>query len=102
MIDLGITAVANQTFFAQLEGASYAITLHAADDTVAATIVRDGVSIVTGGRITPGMPLLPYRYQEAGNFLLLTNEGDLPDYAQFGATQFLVYLTAAELAAARA
>ena len=52
--------------------------------------------------MTPGMPLLPYRYQERGNFLLLTNEGDLPDFTQFGVTQFLVYLTAAELATLRA
>ncbi len=102
MIDIGIAAVANQTFFVQLEGVPYTVTLHAADDVVAATISRDDETLLTGARVTPGMPLLPYRYQERGNFLLLTNEGDLPDFTQFGVTQFLVYLTAAELAALRA
>lgn len=102
MIDIGIAAVANQTFFVQLEEVPYSIAIHAADDAAAVTISRDDVVLVSGARITPGMPLLPYRYQENGNFLLITNEGDLPDFTQFGVTQFLVYLTAAELAAARA
>ena len=101
MIDIGIAAVANQTFFVQLDELPYSIELHAADDAVAATITRDDVVLITGARITPGMPLLPYRYQESGNFLLITNEGDLPDFTQFGVTQFLVYLTAAELATFR-
>lgn len=101
MIDIGIAAVANQTFFVQLEEVPYTIALHAADDTVAATITRDDVVLISGARITPGMPLLPYRYQESGNFLLITNEGDLPDFTQFGVTQFLVYVTVAELAAFR-
>lgn len=102
MIDIGIAAVANQTFFVQLEDVPYTITLHAADDIVAVSITRDDVVLVTGARVTPGMPLLPYRHQENGNFLLITSDGDLPDFTQFGVTQFLVYLTAAELAAARA
>lgn len=101
MIDIGIAAVANQTFFVQLDETPYTITLHAADDVIAVSIVRDDVELIQGARITPGMPLLPYRYQETGNFILITNEGDLPDFTQLGVTQFLVYLSAAELAALR-
>lgn len=103
MIDVSLAAVANQTLFIQLDERAYTIAVHASDgNLMTADITRDDVVLLQGGRITPGMPLLPYRYQEAGNFLLITNEGDLPDFAQFGVTQFLVYLSPDELAAARA
>lgn len=103
MIELAIAALPNQTFFAQLEDRAYTISLRSlGPGVVTATIVRDDVTLITGARMLPGAPLLPYRYQEVGNFILITNEGALPDYAQFGVTQFLAYLTADELAAMRA
>lgn len=103
MIDIGLAAVANQTLFVQLDERAYTVAVHTSGDGLASVdITRDDVVLIQGARITPGMPLLPYRYQESGNFLLITNEGDLPDFAQFGVTQFLVYLSADELAAARA
>jgi len=102
MIDISISASPNQTFFVQIGDDSYSITLHAADDAMTVSISRDDAVITQGQRIVPGTPLLPYRYQEAGNFMLITNDGDLPDFEQFGVTQFLVYLTAEELATYRA
>ena len=65
------------------------------------TIVRDGTTLVSNMRITAGTPLLPYRYQESGNFLMTTDGEAIPYYDQFGITQFLVYLTADELATYR-
>ncbi len=102
MMDIGIAAVANQTFFVQLAGSAYTITLHGATECVTVSIRRNDDQVVEGARIVPGTPLLPYRYQEEGNFLLLTQAEALPDHTQFGVTQFLVYLTQAEVAALRA
>jgi hypothetical protein len=98
MIDVGIAALANQELTIQLDERFYIISLRDVGGTSASTITREGVTLVSGLRITPGTPMLPYRYQEAGNFLLLTDADALPDYTQFGVTQFLVYLTEAELA----
>lgn len=101
MIDLGLTATPNQSFTVQLDGRFYDIHLREANGVMAASISRDGVTLVSALRVTAGTPLLPYKYQEQGNFLMATDGDALPYWDQFGITQFLVYLTSAELAAYR-
>lgn len=102
MIDVSIAAVPNQTLFVQLDQQAYTISLRTTGSDVAVTIVRDEITLVEGSRIVTGTPLLPYLHQESGNFVLSTQDDELPDYSQFGVTQFLTYLSADELAAARA
>lgn len=102
MIDIGIAALPNQSLTVQLDGRLYSITLREANGAMAVSISRDGVRLVSNTRITAGTPLLPYRYQEAGNFLMTIDGEAIPYYDQFGVTQFLVYVTPAELAAYRA
>lgn len=103
MNGITLAAVANQTLFVQLDERAYTIALHTSGDNILTVdITRDDVLLIQGARITPGTPLLPYRYQESGNFVLVTNEGDLPDFAQLGVTQFLVYVSADELVELRA
>ena len=103
MIGIPLAAVANQTLFVQLDERAYTIALHTSGDNVlTADITRDNVLLAQGARVIPGAPLLPYRYQESGNFVLSTSDEDLPDWAQLGVTQFLTYVSADELAALRA
>lgn len=102
MKDVALAAVPNQQLFIQLEERAYDITVHEAMGSMAISVTRDGEVIVQGMRLTPGTPVFPYPYQEAGNFLLLTDEEALPDWQQFGVTQFLVYATEAEVAEFRA
>ena len=101
MIDVGIAALANQSLSIQLDERFYEIELREANGVMAATITRDGVTIVSNTRVTAGTPLLPYRYQEEGNFVMTTDGEAIPYWDQFGVTQFLVYLSADELAAYR-
>ena len=102
MIDVGLAALPNQSLTIQLEQRVYVIDLRDANGVMSASITRDGVPLVRNIRVTAGTPLLPYRYQESGNFLMTTENEALPYYDQFGVTQFLVYVTAAELAEYRA
>ena len=102
MQDLGLAALPNQNFFVQLDGSAYAITIRQASGCVIASVSRDDVTLIEGARVVTGTPLLPYRYEEAGNFILTTQNDDLPDYTQFGVTQFLTYLSADDLTALRA
>jgi hypothetical protein len=49
-------------------------------------------------RAIPNKLLLPYDYLEIyGSFFFNTQNDDYPDYNQFGITQYLYYLSAAEL-----
>lgn len=101
MIEVGIAAVANQSFSVQIDDRTYAIGLRETNGVMCASITRDGVAVVTNMRLTAGTPVLPYRYQEEGNFVMLTENEALPYYDQFGVTQFLVYLSASELTTLR-
>lgn len=101
MIDVGIATLANQALSIQLDERFYEIELREANGVMSASITRDGVVLISNVRVTAGTPLLPYRYQEAGNFVMTTDGEAIPYWDQFGVTQFLVYLSAAEVAAYR-
>lgn len=102
MLTIALQPVPNQSFTMTLGGDVYELTLQAAKGIMAATLARNGTTLLSGFRCVANSPLIPYRYMESGNFLLLTaNNEELPDYAAFGVTQSLVYLTADELAALR-
>lgn len=102
MIDVAIQALPNQSLSIQLDGMRYDILIKEANGCMVASVIRDGVTLVDGVRLVAGAPVLPYRYQESGNFALTTTDEELPYYTMFGVTQFLVYLSADELAALRA
>lgn len=101
MIDVSLQPLPNQSLSIVLDGARYDITVKLSNGVMTASILRDGVTLVDGVRLVSGTPVLPYPYLESGNFILTTENYDLPYYDQFGNTQFLVYLTAAEVAAQR-
>lgn len=96
-VQINLDPVANQSFSVQLDGARYVVRLVATNGVMAADIERDGVAVVTGSRVLPGVPLIPYTHLEAGNFMLVTAGDDLPDWPRFGVDQFLVFLTEAEI-----
>jgi hypothetical protein len=95
--EIALDPIPNQSLSVQLDNRLYDITIKETHGVMAATIVRDGVTVVSGMRIAPGEPILPYRYQESGNFIILTANDDYPYYTQFGITQNFLYLSPAEL-----
>jgi|SRR6478736_1597071 len=97
MLEIEIAAVPNQEFSSTLNERFYDFRIVTVLGCSAITISRDNEILVQGARMVAGTPLLPYRYQEDGNFVLLTQDGDLPNYEQFGVTQALVYLSPQEL-----
>lgn len=101
MKQIAIEAIPNQSLSINLDDGLYNITLKSTNGCMSADIVRDGETILSGERIAAGTPLIPYRYLESGNFMLLTDDDDLPDYTKFGITQTLIYATQAELEALR-
>jgi len=96
---VGLERIPNQEFSVRLGGRRFVLRIKEAAGVMVADVLVDGEIVLLGTRIVAGTPIIPYRYLEAGNLLLLTEGGQLPDYAQFGITQTLVYLSAAEIAA---
>jgi hypothetical protein len=99
MINIPLQAIANQDLSIQLDNLRYVITIKETNGVMSASVSRDNVELVSMNRITAFEPLLPTRYDLDGNFVFLTQNDELPEYVQFGVTQFLVYVSAAEIAA---
>jgi hypothetical protein len=95
--------IINNEFTTTLEAAKYDIALRTIGDLTLATISRNGVKLIDGTRAVPFRPLL-LQYMEGGggNFAFYTQNDEYPLYSNFGTTCFLLYATAAELAALRA
>lgn len=97
-----LEAVPNQSFVVYMEGSRYELIVKETNlNAMAVTIFRNGSILLNGMRCVTGTPLIPYEYMEDGNFAFITENGEFPNWEKFGRTQFLVYLTRAEVEALR-
>lgn len=96
-----LKVIPNQSFSIVLDNSVWNFIIKTTNGIMSVTISLDNVIILEGIRAVANEVIIPAKYQEAGNFLFLTQNFQLPDYTQFGITQLLVYVTAAELAVAR-
>ena len=92
-----LQAVPNQSLSASFDERRYEITIKETNGVMSLDLVRDNVTIFRGSRIVAGTPLIPYFYQESGNFILETDNGEIPFYTRFGINQFLFYASPSEL-----
>lgn len=102
MREINLAAIPNQSFSVQADDDFYDILIKETNGVMCSSITRNGTVIQQSARVVAGYPLIPYAYQETGNFVIVTEEEELPDYTQFGITQTLIYLSAAEIGALRA
>ena len=96
-----LQAIPNQSFTTTLEGARWEISIKDAGGVMVADITRSGTLLLQGQRLVAGTPLIPYQHLEAGNFIIITENEEYPRYQSFGASQFLIYNTVAEMGAIR-
>jgi hypothetical protein len=102
MQTLALSAVPNQTFSTTLDSNRYTFAIYQCNGIMCYDITLNEQALISGQRLTNGTFLIPFfTYEgENGNFMLLTNNFQLPDYEQFGLTQTLVYFEYADIAAA--
>lgn len=97
-----IQALPNQEFSIVLDENRYDIAIRSTTSSVAFTFYRNNELVIENIRAVSSIRIIPSKYQEAGNFVLYTQLGELPFYEKFGITQQLIYLSEAELNAIRA
>ncbi len=97
MLQIPLQAVPNQLLSVVLDNDYYDLELNFCNSVMSCNITRNNTILQTGIRVVSGYPILPYRYQENGNFIFLTRDQEYPDYTQFGVTQFLIYYSQAEI-----
>lgn len=91
----------NQELSIPLDNNQWDISLRSANGTIAATFTLNGIVLIENVRVVAGMRMLPYKYLENGNFALITQSFEIPDYTKFGITQSLLYFSQDELNAVR-
>lgn len=96
---LTLATLPNQSFTFTIDNVRWEMTVKEAAGVVVVDITRDSVPLLRGSRALAGEALIPYRYLETANFIFVTVSDALPDWRQFGASQTLVYLSQAEIAA---
>lgn len=92
-----LAIVANQAFTVTIDGIRWSLGIKEARGVLCVDISRSGVLLLSGIRAFAGEPVIPYKYIQTGNFLFLTISDQLPDWREFGLSQFLVYLNADEI-----
>jgi hypothetical protein len=98
MRDIPLTATPNQSLSVAINGNRWALTIKEARGCMVADVVLNDVVLLQGIRFAVGTPLIPYRHlQGSGNFLLLVDDEQLPDWRLFGSSQQLVYVAPGEV-----
>jgi hypothetical protein len=99
MRTIPIAAVPSQSLSIRVDNVRIVLRIKEANGVMIADVERDNTAIISGTRVLAGEPIIPYRYLEEGNFLVLTIDDELPDWREFGISQSLIYITADEVAA---
>ena len=94
-----IQPIANQTLSIDLDDERWELTLKSTGSAGLADISRGGVLLLQGIRVVAGTPIIPYSYIQSGNFVITTDNGEIPNYQRFGVNQFLIFASRAELVA---
>lgn len=99
MQTIPLEPIPNQEFTLRLDDHSFTLRIKEATGVMVADVTVDGVLILSATRVLAGAPVIPYAYLSgSGNFIMLTEAGDLPHWSQFGVTQRLVFASASEIA----
>lgn len=99
---IDIAAVPNQSFSVTLEGNRWDFVTKQAVTSMIADILLNDIEILSGIRIVSETPFIPYRYlQAAGNFIILTENEQIPIWRLFGIDQVMVYASPEEIAIAK-
>lgn len=101
MIIIPLQAIPNQSLSIQLNDNNFDIRIRACGNISAISISANGSLIIQNQRMVPEGPLIGYKYLENGNFYMLTENDEYPDYNFFGVTQYLIYALPSELEAIR-
>lgn len=95
-----LSSVPNQSFSIQLDGNRWEFTIKQASASMIVNITLNDEIILMGSRLVAGTPVIPYQFlQGSGNFMLLTEDDELPYWERFGVDQQLIYGTFDELLA---
>ena len=102
MREIPLANIPNQSLSIQLDGNNFDLRVHDCGSITTFTITINNTITLSNMRAVAGTPLIPYKYLENGNFIVLTTNEEYPDWARFGIDQYFIYASQAELEALNA
>lgn len=101
MIDVSLQQLSNQELSIALENSRYVIRVVETNTMMAITITKDDVVLIENARLLPNDFILRSNLvdPDSGNFFMFVQSDAIPDWNNFGVTQFLQYITSDELEA---
>lgn len=95
---IDIDPIPNQEFSVTVDGNRWDFVIKEAVSSMICDLSLNDEVILSGARIVTGTPIIPYEYlRSQGNFIILTENDELPYWTQFGVNQQLIYASAEEL-----
>ncbi len=104
MYQIDLQAIPNQELSVTIDTVPYTLHIFDYGGGMAVDVYRSSTTaLIQGARIVAGWPLIPFTYLEdaSGNFIITTQDNELPYYDEFGVSQFLIFATNSELEAIR-
>lgn len=96
-----LQALPSQSFSIPLDNNQWDIEILFTNGTISVSFTLNNEVVIQNTRAVGGMRIIPAKYEEAGNFAILTQNFEVPDYTKFGTSQQLIYISADELALVR-
>ena len=97
MKEIPLNLVEKQSLSVLIDNILFELSFKLCNNIMAATIIRNGETIVENRRVVAGVGIIPEGDREEGNFIILTNNDDLPYFEQFASTHVLVYANEKEI-----
>jgi hypothetical protein len=106
MQNIPLQKVPNQEINILLDDNNYDIVIHDTQynssfgtSIMAVDITINNEIAILGSRACTNCPIIPFLNRSNGNFVIVTQNDQYPNWRLFGVTQFLIYMSQAELEA---
>lgn len=98
MQSVPIQAIPSQTFtYVDPSNNTWNIGIRIVGTQMAFSFSLNGTTLIQNVCAVAGYRIIPYDHLENGNFVLITQSYQIPDYALFGTTQSLIFLSQDEI-----
>jgi hypothetical protein len=101
-LSINLAPIPNQSLSVTINQVLYELRFFFVSNVMCCDLAINSVTVLSAMRLVAGSFIIPYNYLQNGNFIITTLNGEIPNYSFFGATQFLLFLTNAEVAALQA
>ena len=102
MMQVPLQAIPNQQFQLMVDGNAWDLTVKSIGGVITVSFLLNSVDLYDSARAVAGSFIIPSIYEESGNFIFVTQQEQIPDYTQFGITQYLIYCSPSDMAGFRA